>query len=91
MIDICYFTFINKSVLLYRSLTAEKSIEVKLIIPSYWCGIQICIIDEAKQTHSEKFILNLSWIIILRYPTEAKLIPFWREAPSSQVLYESTD
>lgn len=63
---ICYFTFINKSVLLYRSLTAEKSIEVKLIIPSYWCGIQICIIDEAKQTHSEKFILNLSWIIILR-------------------------
>lgn len=38
---ICYFIFINKAVLFYRNLTEEKSIEVKLIIPSYWFGIQI--------------------------------------------------
>ena len=67
-----HFKFINKSVSFYRSLTEEKSVEAKLTIPSYWFGIWIYIINEAKKNQTEKFILNSYWIIsVPGHPTEA--------------------
>lgn len=49
--------------------------EMKLGIPSYWFEIWIYTTYEAKETQTEKFILNLSWLIgIPVYPTEAKSV-----------------